>query len=81
MLTRAFIAVFAVWVLLTPAARGALGQITESEILSGCMDLDSGMTGMIYAEGKKDGQVWTIEAKWKDGVPLWIKFSEPRSEM
>ena len=45
------------------------------------MDLDSAMTGMVYAEGRKDGQIWDIEARWKDGIPQWIKFLNPKSEM
>ena len=78
MLTRALILV---WVLLSPQAMDALGKITESQILSGCMDLESGMTGMVYAEGRKEGQIWDITAKWKDGLPQWVKFEKPRSEL
>lgn len=81
MLIRALLTVILVWVVLTDAAKSALGDITQSEILSGAMDLDSAMTGMVYAEGRKDGQIWDIEARWKDGIPQWIKFLNPKSEM
>lgn len=74
-------ALMILWILLSPEAMSALSQITESQILSGCMELESGMTGMIYAEGRKEGQIWDITAKWKDGLPQWVRFDKPRSEL
>lgn len=79
MILRAFIILCFFWVLLTPEAMDAFGKITKSEIISGVMDLESGLSGVIYATGKKNGQTWEIKAYWKNGYPQQILFtnSEP----
>ena len=72
---RAFIALL--WVLMSPQAMDAFGQLTRAEITSGVMDLEDAMTGTIYAIGKKNGQTWQIEAGWRNGYPLYFLFTNP----
>ena len=81
MLARALISAWVVWALLSPNAMNAFGKITQSQIISGCMELESAMTGNIYAIGKKDGQTWNISAKWENGYPVEIKFHDPQSDL
>ncbi len=59
---------------MSPAAIEAFSQITGAEIISGVMDLDSAMSGNIYAIGKKDGLIWNIKCRWQNGVPECVYF-------
>lgn len=67
--------------MLSPQAMSALGQICEAEIISGVMQLDKGLSGTIYATGKKNGQTWEIRVEWKNGIPHRIELSNPQLEM
>ena len=64
-------------VLLSPQAMSVFSQVAKADIISGYMDLDEPMTGMIYATGRRDGITWEITCKWVNGLPQYVVFGNP----
>ncbi len=78
---RSLASLLLVFWLLTPTAKDALSQVVGMPVVSGYAELEQATTGMIYAQGIKNGVEVSITVKWVAGMPEWIKYEQPKSRI
>lgn len=71
----------AVILALSPAAREAMGQICRMHITDGVMTLKDNGEAQIEATGKRDRTLYRIDCLWKNGLPVYIKYSRGGKEL